>query len=80
MVPNLPEGEASPRLASTVCRVKREWLEDDPKGDDDLTDEECRLCDLYDDALEAATIACCSGWTREPLTVSLSLERALGFW
>jgi hypothetical protein len=57
---------------------KRDGLEDDPPDHMDLTDEEYRLCLLYDEAYEAAAEACCSGVSAEPL--KLTLRQAPGFW
>ena len=67
--------------AAAYARFQRDgyeqYLQDDLIISEDwMTDEEHRICHVWDEAEEAAVAACCAGWPKrpDPGTVSDNLE------
>jgi ribosomal protein L12E/L44/L45/RPP1/RPP2 len=60
------------------ARLRREgyadYLDEDGKiSEDSMTDEEARVCMVWEEAEEAAIAACCEGWAVKPTSAYLEL-------
>jgi hypothetical protein len=66
------DGDIDP-VAAMAANGRRDFImyDDDGQPIDDITDEQHRLAELWEDALAAALDACCAGWAERPLG---------GFW
>jgi hypothetical protein len=55
-------------VAATVANARREVImyDDDEQPINDITEDEYRLAELWEDALGVALDACCAGWTERP--------------